>query len=172
MYKEYLHHGGTYFMLFLTLMFFVISQIATTGNDYWVSFWTNMEDLRQRGPPSSEQLAREPKNIRYSSFLASIFTLTPDGLISTVDAIKVYTFCIVMCIVLTLSRSYLFMKICMDASKNLHNTMFSNLLQARMFFFNTNPSGERDSKMCGTSNRDETVIQSSTTCRIWEILKF
>ena len=46
-YKEYLHSGGNNFMLSVLLMIFVISQIATTGNDYWLSYWTTLEDVRR-----------------------------------------------------------------------------------------------------------------------------
>ncbi|KYN41665.1 hypothetical protein ALC56_03926 [Trachymyrmex septentrionalis] len=36
-YKEYLHNGGNNFTLSVLLMIFIISQIATTGND-WLSY--------------------------------------------------------------------------------------------------------------------------------------
>lgn len=42
---------------------------------------------------------------------------------------------------MTLLRSYLFFKICMTASKNLHNKMFIKILHAPMRFFDLNPSG-------------------------------
>ena len=35
----------------------------------------------------------------------------------------------------------MFYKICIDSSKNLHNTMFSSLVKAPMRFFDTNSSG-------------------------------
>ncbi|RZC37765.1 ABC tran and/or MMR HSR1 domain containing protein [Asbolus verrucosus] len=55
--------------------------------------------------------------------------------------ITVYSILIVFSIVLTTARSLLFFKICMNASKSLHNNMFSNVLQATMRFFDSNPSG-------------------------------
>ncbi|XP_050461230.1 ATP-binding cassette sub-family C member 4-like isoform X2 [Cataglyphis hispanica] len=153
-YKKYLHHGGNYFILFVLLLFFIISQIATTGNDYWVSYWTNVEQLRQNEDAVDvNRVSKRDMNMRNNSFLASIFTLNSDGLLSTMDAIYVYTFCILACTATTVFRSFLFMKICMNSSINLHNTMFSNLLQARMSFFHTNPSGRilnRFSKDIGT----------------------
>lgn len=153
-YREYLHYGGNYFVLFVLLLLFLISQIATTGNDYWVSYWTSLEELRQsEGTPNAEQVGKKHMHLRNDSFLASIFTLDSDGLLSTVDAIYVYTFCILTCTVTTLIRSFLFMKICMNSSITLHNTMFSNLLKARMSFFYTNPTGRilnRFSKDIGT----------------------
>ncbi|XP_011701753.1 PREDICTED: multidrug resistance-associated protein 4-like [Wasmannia auropunctata] len=137
-FKEYLHHGGNYFTLFILLLGFIISQIATTGNDYWLSYWITLEDVRRIENTSD---AKEFAHMYNDSFLGSIFTLNPDGLLSTLDAIYVYTFCIIACTVTTLFRSFLFMKVCMNSSWNLHNNMFSNLLQARMSFFHTNPSG-------------------------------
>lgn len=35
----------------------------------------------------------------------------------------------------------MFYKICMNASKTLHNRMFANVLKAPMSFFDSNPSG-------------------------------
>ncbi|XP_073368124.1 LOW QUALITY PROTEIN: multidrug resistance-associated protein 4 [Mycetomoellerius zeteki] len=136
-YKEYLHHGGNYFMLVTLLLLFIISQIVTTGNDYWLSYWTTLENVRRIGNTSDTQFA----NMYHNSFLGSIFTLNPDGLLSSLDAIYIYTFCIIACTVTTLLRSFIFMKVCMNSSCNFHNAMFSNLLQARMSFFHTNPSG-------------------------------
>ncbi|XP_012230272.1 ATP-binding cassette subfamily C member 4-like [Linepithema humile] len=153
-YKKYYRHGGNYFILSVLLLFFVISQIATTGNDYWVSYWTNVEEIRQsENITNATKINNSQKNIRNNSFLKLIFTLNPDGLLSTVDAIYVYTFCIFICTVTVLFRSFLYMKICMNTSCNLHNLMFSNLLQARISFFHTNPSGRilnRFSKDIGT----------------------
>ncbi|XP_072762869.1 ATP-binding cassette sub-family C member 4 [Anoplolepis gracilipes] len=153
-YAEYLHHGGNYFILFVLLLFFIISQIATTGNDYWVSYWTNLEDFRHsENITDANQVNKKYMKMYNDSFLKSIFTLNSDGLLNSIDAIYIYTFCIITCTVTILFRSFLFMKVCMNSSINLHNTMFSNLLQARMSFFHTNPSGQilnRFSKDIGT----------------------
>ncbi|KAG5330248.1 L259 protein, partial [Acromyrmex charruanus] len=140
-YKEYLHNGGNNFTLFVLLMIFIISQVAITGNDYWLSYWTTLEDVRRIENISD---VKQFANMYNDSFLGSIFTLNPDGLLSTVDAIYVYTFCIIACIATTLFRSFLYMKISMNSSSNLHNIMFFKLLQARMSFFHNNllPSGE------------------------------
>ncbi|XP_036143719.1 multidrug resistance-associated protein 4 isoform X2 [Monomorium pharaonis] len=137
-YKEYFHHGGNYFILLMLLLSFVISQIATTGNDYWLSYWINLEDIRRINNVSE---AKRYANMYNNNFLGSIFTLDPDGLLSTVDAIYVYTFCIIACTATAIFSNFLYTKICMNSSCNLHNTMFSNLLQAPMSFFNINPSG-------------------------------
>ncbi|KOC59210.1 Multidrug resistance-associated protein 4 [Habropoda laboriosa] len=56
-------------------------------------------------------------------------------------ALWIYGAFIIASIVLTSIRNLVFYKICMNASKNLHNLMFSCLLQAPMLFFDTHPSG-------------------------------
>lgn len=56
-------------------------------------------------------------------------------------AIEIYTGLIVLTIILTFMRSIMFVMACMRSSINLHNTMFHNLLQSFMRFFDTNPSG-------------------------------
>lgn len=61
--------------------------------------------------------------------------------LSQTNYIWVYTSFILASIILTLLRSFIFFKICMNASKTLHNSMFWNVLQATMRFFDTNPSG-------------------------------
>ncbi|XP_011704354.1 PREDICTED: multidrug resistance-associated protein 4-like, partial [Wasmannia auropunctata] len=165
-YKNYLHHGGNYFILLILLLIFVISQVATTGNDYWLSYWTNLEDVRRIENTSDTKKFASMYN---DTFLGSIFTLNPDGLLSTVDAIYVYTFCIIACTATTLFRSFLFMKVCMSSSYNLHNTMFSNLLQARMSFFHTNPSGRilnRFSKDMGTMDEllPKSMLEALQVC--------
>lgn len=55
--------------------------------------------------------------------------------------ILIYTILIILSIVLITARSLLFYQVSMSASRNLHNTMFANILQATMRFFDTNPSG-------------------------------
>lgn len=55
--------------------------------------------------------------------------------------INIYTALIVGAVILNTARSLLFFKITMRASKGLHDTMFNNILQATMRFFDTNPSG-------------------------------
>lgn len=57
------------------------------------------------------------------------------------EYIYIYTIFIVLTILLTTFRSIFFFKVCMNASKNLHNSMFSNVIQATMRFFDTNASG-------------------------------
>lgn len=57
--------------------------------------------------------------------------------------IVMYTIFIILSMILTPARSFMFYKIFMNASKGLHKKMFSNVLAAPMRFFDTNPSGKK-----------------------------
>jgi ATP-binding cassette subfamily C (CFTR/MRP) protein 4 len=73
--------------------------------------------------------------------------------VSKQDSLIIYGCLIIGCMVITLLRSIMFIKICMRASINLHNAMFSSILRGAMRFFDTNPSGRilnRFSKDIGT----------------------
>ncbi|XP_053982950.1 ATP-binding cassette sub-family C member 4-like [Hylaeus volcanicus] len=140
-YKEYFLQGGSYFALFGLVFVFAVSQAATSGNDYWISYWTNLEVVRR-----STRNGALPEDNRYgymfnNTFLSSIFSLDEYGLLPTNSAIYVYAFCIISCILTIVLRNVLFMKMCANASRNLHNMMFSNILQTTMGFFHSNPSG-------------------------------
>lgn len=64
-----------------------------------------------------------------------------DGLIDTYKAIYIYSGIILLSIIVLVTRSIYYFKVAMTSSKNLHNRMFSSLLQAPMRFFNINPTG-------------------------------
>nr|XP_012235196.1 PREDICTED: multidrug resistance-associated protein 4-like isoform X2 [Linepithema humile] len=73
--------------------------------------------------------------------------------LDTNTALWIYGAFIIISIVMTTFRNLIFYQICMNASKNLHNFMFSSLLKAPMSFFDKNPSGRilnRFSKDIGT----------------------
>lgn len=39
LYWKYFRTGGSYFMLFLLVLFFALAQISSSGCDYWVGYW-------------------------------------------------------------------------------------------------------------------------------------
>ncbi|XP_034938713.1 multidrug resistance-associated protein 4-like [Chelonus insularis] len=56
-------------------------------------------------------------------------------------ALWIYGTLILLSVIMTTARNMTFLKICMNASKSLHNTMFACILKAPMRFFHTNSSG-------------------------------
>lgn len=73
---------------------------------------------------------------------AAAFNSTLPELLDTDTAIYVYTAFIVGSVFITSIRSMFFFKVCMTASKILHDNMFGCVLAATMRFFDTNPSGK------------------------------
>lgn len=53
----------------------------------------------------------------------------------------IYSTLMVLLIVFTMVRVFVFFNVCMRASTNLHNNMFQNITRASMGFFNTNSAG-------------------------------
>lgn len=60
---------------------------------------------------------------------------------STLQNLYIYAGVNVATVAITLVRSFMFFYVCMRASRNLHDNMFSNITRAPMRFFHTNPSG-------------------------------
>ncbi|KOC62298.1 Multidrug resistance-associated protein 4 [Habropoda laboriosa] len=142
-YKSYFCYGGSYCTLFALLFMFLMSQIATTGNDYWISYWTNLENVRRSMNNNNTHLLNHKYSFYFlnGTILSNVFSLDNHGLLTTSNALCVYAICIVCCILTVLVRNMFFMKVCMNANRNLHNSMYSNVLQAVISFFYHNTSG-------------------------------
>jgi len=55
--------------------------------------------------------------------------------------IYIYSTLMILLVLFTLSRGFIFFSICMKASTNLHDNMFQSITRATMRFFNTNSAG-------------------------------
>lgn len=127
-------------------MIFIIGQMMSSGTDYWVTYWTNQAALRI-SYQSNDSVANDTSYQNETENRQEIY-LSPEtewldeyGLIQQNLAIYIYTACIMACIFFVTLRSMLFVRISTNSSRNIHNSMFSDLLRATMRFFNTNPSG-------------------------------
>ncbi|XP_046746878.1 ATP-binding cassette sub-family C member 4-like isoform X1 [Diprion similis] len=156
-YWSYFLAGGNICSLILIALGFVIAQVAASGTDYWVTYWTNQEARRIKLKSANYDTndtshGNDTGNTqRDSSYQSDWFD--EFGLLKQDVTIYVYAGCVIGCIILVTLRSMLFVKMCVSASHNIHNSMFSNLLLATMRFFNNNPSGRilnRFSKDIGT----------------------
>ena len=140
-YKEYFRSGGNHFTLTMLVLAFIVSQAVTSGTDYWMSYWTNLETVRRTMVNGSYELNRQYSYMFNDTFLSSMFPLDKYGLLPTDCAIYVYAFCIVSVILTVMGRNIFFMSVCSTASRELHNSMFSNTLRSMMSFFHRNPAG-------------------------------
>nr|CAD7414304.1 unnamed protein product [Timema poppensis] len=156
-YMNYFKSGGGIYTLLFLVVVLVLGQMASSGADYWVTFWTNQEELRKyysdleleksvfdlhenstelplQGVSNISDVGPQPtRNLSRN--------LTQEVIFSTETSLYIYTVCILGSVIITIIRSVVFFKVCMTASRRLHNTMFSSILQGTMRFFDTNPSG-------------------------------
>ncbi|XP_077300826.1 ATP-binding cassette subfamily C member 4-like [Arctopsyche grandis] len=75
------------------------------------------------------------------------------GPLTSMQYMYVYTFFILLCIVLSITGCILFFMMCMKSSQSLHEVTFHTILRVPMQFYDTNPSGRilnRFSKDLGT----------------------
>ncbi|KAI4466024.1 atp-binding cassette sub-family c [Holotrichia oblita] len=149
-FTDYIISAGNIIILFLVCLILLFSQSACSGADYWISYWTEQEEIRH------SEVIIGPNNLVFhttthvpskSHTTSNNFSKTnalkydQDELIDTYFAIYVYAGLIAAMIIFAILRSYLFFRSTSKASKNLHERMFNCLLKAPMRFFDTNPSG-------------------------------
>lgn len=165
-YIEYFRSGsGICFLLFLVVTL-IIAQVSCNAGDLWLTFWTNEEETRQYNEAVStlneednnfdnnsiemrfgipNLISSNDSSIIFPTENYDILTNSTNAFAYSIESqyfyIYIYSVLIVLSILLTTLRSMIFVKICMTASRNLHNNMFKNILLATMRFFDTNPSG-------------------------------
>ncbi|XP_017848989.2 multidrug resistance-associated protein 4 [Drosophila busckii] len=111
---EYFHAGSTFLSFSFMVCVMLLSQVVCSSSDYFSSIWTQQEHMRSQGADTS-------------------FT--------TYECMYIYGALIIGVVIMTVFRGFLFFKVCMHASKVLHDRMFRCILNATMRFFDTNPSG-------------------------------
>ncbi|XP_046426049.1 ATP-binding cassette sub-family C member 4-like isoform X3 [Neodiprion fabricii] len=134
-YRGYFFAGGNLCSLAIVVLAFVAGQVAASGCDYWMTYWTNQETLKSTLQSNKSVVGDMDYNNSVSQWVDE------RGLLRQNVGIWVYTACIAGCTITVVLSNILFVRISMNASRNIHNAMFSNILEATMRFFNTNPSG-------------------------------
>lgn len=92
-------------------------------NYIFAFFRAKIEDLRKLNDTYLESIHIFPE------------TLTTD------ICLYIYGVIIISIFIITITRSMSFYKLCMKSSQNLHDKMFYSIINTKMLFFNTNPSG-------------------------------
>ncbi|KAM3966609.1 ATP-binding cassette subfamily C member 4 isoform 2-T2 [Aphomia sociella] len=152
-YGAYLRAGGRTGRLIFMVILLIIGQLSATLCDYWVTFWTNqvtrMKENESNATRRDYDREVTPKNTTFdfSTYFSGI-ELRDDlnihayiGPLDTAQYLYVYTALIICCIFFITARAFMFFKVCMTASRNLHNDMFHAMLRGVMRFFDNNSSG-------------------------------
>ncbi|KAF4519663.1 hypothetical protein B566_EDAN005000 [Ephemera danica] len=107
-YAQYLKSTGSYCRVVVMLSFFLLAQLAGNGTDFWesrnpVPANANKSDVYTLTDPTSEDTSLS---------------------LSTQTCIIVHTTLILILVIATLSRSFMFTNTAMSASSQLHDSMF------------------------------------------------
>ncbi|KAJ9591424.1 hypothetical protein L9F63_002030, partial [Diploptera punctata] len=156
-YRAYCAAGGNCCITMLVFGVCLLAQIAISSGDYWMSYWSSIEEKR------AQLNATSTNNETFQN--VTIPETTSAWLPSRDTCIYIYTALIAATVILVLLSIICFFTMCMRASVRLHDAMFANITRATMWFFNNNPSGQilnRFSKDMG--NVDEFLPQTLIDC--------
>ncbi|KAF7279579.1 hypothetical protein GWI33_006975 [Rhynchophorus ferrugineus] len=120
-YLQYFKAGGNFCTVMILILAFVLSQLSANGAEYYVTYWVNLE----------QSLAD-----RVNANLTS-----ENDTIDRDQIIYIYSGLTLATIVVAIFKSIFFLIFLTVASRNLHDYIFSRIIQARMRFYNLNPSG-------------------------------
>ncbi|CAH1736130.1 unnamed protein product [Aphis gossypii] len=131
-YLSYITAGGNAFKISFLLFICIFTQMLSTGGDYWISYWVNLEDNVFRNT--------ESKSMNTNNFMT--YTISDSHrVISRQCCVIVYTVINVTLIIVVFIRCATFVSVFISTSMNLHTNMFNAITRATMYFFNTNSSG-------------------------------
>ncbi|XP_022919142.2 probable multidrug resistance-associated protein lethal(2)03659 [Onthophagus taurus] len=119
-YGSYFRAGGSGCFIFFLMSLFIIAQISASSCDYFLSYWTNLEQTK-----AVHNFTRSQE----------------EEYISRDTTLYIYASIVIFTVFIFLTRSFIFFAFCMRSSTNLHNRMFSKIVQVPMRFYNTSSSG-------------------------------
>lgn len=125
-YWNYFLSGHSVPVFFFLLFAIVVCQVFTSGNDYWLTYWSNAEATRI----SREVNCTKPnKDDCDEDYLGENIYL------------YVFTGFIVAVTITNMIRGVWFFHYCAGISINIHDKMFRAMARAPIKFFDDNPSG-------------------------------
>uniref|UniRef100_A0A182IVJ8 Uncharacterized protein n=1 Tax=Anopheles atroparvus TaxID=41427 RepID=A0A182IVJ8_ANOAO len=128
---SYIGSGANPIVMVGLLALFLATQLAASGADYWVAFWTSQEEQRifQKAHQATTANATEEGTVEQRPLLSTDLCMAIHG--ALVSSIFIIAIC----------RSISFYKTSVRASQNLHDSMFKGCVSTSMRFYDTNPSG-------------------------------
>ncbi|XP_060530992.1 ATP-binding cassette sub-family C member 4-like isoform X2 [Cylas formicarius] len=122
---HYLFASGKWMFASCVMLFFLLAQGAAMGVDYFVSYWVKIEEVKAAGLNDTDPAVDSWQPYYWEADLW----------------LEIYGALIASVFIIALLRSMSFYKLAMTSSQKLHDVMFDNVINARMRFFDTNPSG-------------------------------
>jgi ATP-binding cassette subfamily C (CFTR/MRP) protein 4 len=147
-YCKYFYAGGGFLSIFFLLFLSVVTQFFFSGSDYWLSLWTDAEQIRARqGNSSSINSTECIKDLDNSTFLVKREddSNLKDWLeeIDTYTSIYVFTILTIGLFIFSFIRAIYLFVMFLNSSISLHNSMFQSVIRAPLLFFDRNPVGKQ-----------------------------
>ncbi|XP_028160238.1 probable multidrug resistance-associated protein lethal(2)03659 [Ostrinia furnacalis] len=124
--SAYFSSGGNICFIAFTVTMILLAAVAAGATDYWISFWSNnmarYEESLEGGVPESGLDVQV-------------------GLFTTGQYLIIHGCLVITLVLLTHLRIFPFVALIVNASKNLHDFMFSTMIKGIMRFFDTSSSG-------------------------------
>ncbi|XP_066155396.1 probable multidrug resistance-associated protein lethal(2)03659 [Euwallacea fornicatus] len=120
-YWKYLKAGGNVCVIFCLIVTFVMCQGAANGAEYFVTYWVGLEQ-------------------DYAQLVLNSST-NNETTINRTKILYIYSGLTLLTIIIAIIKSISFMVFFTVASRNLHDFIFSQIIRAKMKFFNLNPTG-------------------------------
>ncbi|XP_053395066.1 ATP-binding cassette sub-family C member 4-like isoform X2 [Mercenaria mercenaria] len=132
-YSHYLKAGAGLPTILIMIMAFLAAQGSYVFCDWWLSYWTNQEEDKYAAMARDADLSLNGVNNTHvmiprvdTQFNIAIFSVITGGVF-----------------IFGLLRALIFFKVALDASRNLHNSMFDSVLGTRIGFFYANEATGR-----------------------------
>ncbi|GCC24840.1 ATP-binding cassette sub-family C member 12 isoform X1 [Chiloscyllium punctatum] len=126
-YHHYIMAGGGYILFLFVLFTFILIIASTTFSGWWLSYWIE----EGAGPDCIAQ--------RNNTTTGDCSSITNNPQLGFYQLI--YGMSIVVIIVLSVIKGFVFTKFTLKASSSLHDNVFYKILHSPMKFFDTTPLG-------------------------------
>ncbi|XP_051154777.1 probable multidrug resistance-associated protein lethal(2)03659 isoform X2 [Leptopilina boulardi] len=134
---DYFKAGGSIWRRLLVFCFIIIMPLLVIVGDYFVTYWiTILEENDRRKELNGTDFGN-------SETMGEITEGKKEEIDNNDDVWFVYVYLglILATVVAVYMKYFMFMSMCLKASKNLHASVFSNITRTTMTFFHNNPSG-------------------------------
>ncbi|XP_038209218.1 multidrug resistance-associated protein 4-like [Zerene cesonia] len=124
--SSYFRAGGSVFFVLFAMLLILLASTAAAAFDYWISFWSNQMAIYEEEMQGEE--IDPGLNVQVGPFTTGQYLIIQGAIV-------------VGCILLGNLRVIPFATLCANASRTLHDSMFSTMIKGVMRFFDTSSSG-------------------------------